>query len=168
MKLIAETKHMRRIKICICVVIGGLALSGVTAFPLETELLWLTRHCAWAPDIMTTWLNNVYHAVASTNEKYPYLSYGTDWLAFAHLLLALLFIGPLNNPVKNVWVIQFGLAACILIFPLAFIAGGVRHIPLFWRLIDCSFGLFGGIPLFICYRGIKLLDAGGPLANGNG
>ena len=106
---------------------------------------------------MSTWLHAICQAVANTNKQYPYLSYGTDWLAFAHLLLALLFIGPLNNPIKNIWIIEFGIIACLLVVPLAFIAGSIRNIPVFWRLIDCSFGLFGIIPLLICYRSINRL-----------
>jgi len=39
-----------------------------------------------------------------------------------------------------------------------FIAGYLRGIPLFWRLIDCSFGLIGGLLLFTCYRKIKVLE----------
>jgi hypothetical protein len=70
-----------------------------------------------------------------------------------------LFVGPLTHPVKNKWVIQFGIIACIAIVPLAFIAGGIRGIPIFWRLIDCSFGAFGIIPLIICYRLIKQMEA---------
>ena len=84
--------------------------------------------------------------------------YGYDWLAFAHFVLAILFIGPYNDPVKNIWVIEFGLIACVLIFPLAFIAGYFRSIPIGWQLIDCSFGVFGFIPLWICYRKIKLFE----------
>jgi hypothetical protein len=74
-------------------------------------------------------------------------------------MLAILFIGPLRDPVKNSWVIEFGMIACLLIIPLAFIAGYIRHIPIFWRIIDCSFGVFGIIPLMICYKNIKLLKS---------
>jgi hypothetical protein len=143
------------VKWCMLAVIVGLALSGITAFPLETELGWLVQHSPALPDGMTHWLNTIYNAIKTTNQTYPYLSYGTDWLAFAHLVLALLFIGPLKDPVKNIWIIEFGMVVCGLIFPLAFIAGGIRHIPMFWSLIDCSFGAFGIIPLAIAYRIIK-------------
>jgi hypothetical protein len=86
------------------------------------------------------------------------LSYGTDWLAFAHIVIAVAFIGPWRDPVKNIWVIEFGMIACIMVFPLAFIAGGIRDIPLFWKLIDCSFGVLGFIPLYYCYSLIKQLE----------
>jgi len=45
--------------------------------------------------------------------------------------------------------------ACVAIIPLAFIAGTIRDIPLHWRLIDCSFGVFGIIPLIISYKLVK-------------
>jgi hypothetical protein len=156
---LTSTRRLKIIRICLWVMIIGLALSGITAFPLETELGWLNHHAGAFPAGMQAWLAQVYGAIHNSNLRYPYLSYGTDWLAFAHLVLALLFIGAVNNPVKNVWVIQFGLIACALIFPLAFIAGGIRGIPVFWQWVDCSFGIIGCIPLFIAYHHIKKLEA---------
>jgi hypothetical protein len=153
---LSQLKH--RIRICIWIVIIGLALSGITAFPLETELGLLKDHLTWLPEALQQWIDTIYHTLHRVNQQYPYLSYGTDWLAFAHVMLAILFIGPLRNPVKNIWVIEFGLIACVLIFPLAFIAGPIRHIPFFWRLIDCSFGVFGGIPLWVGYGYAKRLE----------
>lgn len=141
-----------RIRICIWIVLTGLALSGITAFPLETELGWIKDYLTWAPPAMQQWITRVYDTLHVVNRQYPYLSYGTDWLAFAHVMLAILFIGPLKNPVKNIWVIQFGIIACVAIIPLALIAGPIRHIPLFWRLVDCSFFLGGIIPLGLAYR----------------
>jgi hypothetical protein len=159
MKPQTENKRMRRIKISIWMMITGLTISGLTAFPIGTELRWLIYLRSDLPEGMSEWLYTVYIAVMKTNQQYPYLSYGTDWLAFAHLMLAILFIGPLRDPVKNSWVIEFGMIACLLIIPLAFIAGYIRHIPIFWRIIDCSFGVFGIIPLMICYKNIKLLKS---------
>jgi Na+/melibiose symporter-like transporter len=48
--------------------------------------------------------------------------------------------------------------ACVMVLPLAFICGPVRDIPFFWQLIDCSFGVFGFIPLYMCYRKTKVLE----------
>ena len=81
------------------------------------------------------------------------------WLAFAHLVIAVGFIGPLIDPVKNIWVIQFGMIACAMVIPLALIAGPIRDIPWWWRMVDCSFGVLGIIPLYLCYRNIKKLAA---------
>lgn len=102
----------------------------------------------------------VYQGVHETNEMYPFVAYGTDWLAFAHLVICWSVYWPLRDPVRNIWVIEFGLIACAAIFLLAFIAGSIRGIPFFWQLIDCSFGIFGGILLLACYKKIKMIDEG--------
>ena len=65
------------------------------------------------------------------------------------------FWGPLKNPVKNIWVVEFGMIACVLVVPLALICGPMRGIPFFWRLLDCSFGVFGIIPLWLCRNTIR-------------
>lgn len=41
----------------------------------------------------------------------------------------------------------FGLIACAAVIPMAMVIGGVRGIPLNWRLIDCAFGVVGAVPL---------------------
>jgi hypothetical protein len=152
-----EKKLLFRIRLLIILFIIGLVLSGITAFPIETQLSVAVQNIGLFPEFMHGWLVTVYNAVKTTNANYPFLSYGTDWLAFAHLVIAVVFIGPLREPVRNIWVIQFGMLACIMVIPLALIAGLIRHIPFYWRLIDCSFGIIGIIPLFICYRLIKKL-----------
>ncbi len=144
---------------------AGLVLSGLTAFPLEAELRWLLAALRWAPISaiaqstgLLPWIERVSEGVSSSNARYPFLAYGTDWLAFAHLAIAALFIGPFMDPVRNKWVITFGLIACAGVVPLALIAGQVRGIPIGWRLIDCSFGVFGAIPLLVCRRSIAALE----------
>lgn len=153
-----EPELRKKIKTWVIVFIIGLVLSGVTAFPIETELAWLANHASVSPGFMQDWLTNVYLAVKTTNQNYPYLAYGTDWLAFGHLVIAMAFVGPLKDPVKNIWIIEFGMIACVMVFPLAFIAGPIRGIPVYWRFIDCCFGIFGIIPLYIVYRDIKKLE----------
>ena len=147
-----------RIRVLITVFIVFLVLSGLTAFPIETQLSFFVKHISLLPELLRPWIKEVSLAVSNTNESYPFLSYGTDWLAFAHLVIAVAFIGPLKDPVRNVWVIQFGIIACIVVLPLALIAGTIREIPTFWILIDCSFGVFGIFPLYLCYKGIKKLE----------
>jgi hypothetical protein len=152
-----QHKLQQRIRLYIWVVIVGLFLSGVTAFPIETELAILINHTPIQNPAMTAWLNKVYQGVSTINIDYPFLSYGTDWLAFAHLMFAVLFIGPLKDPVKNIWVIEFGLIASVAIFPLAFIGGSIRGVPFFWTMIDCSFGVITIALLLPCYNNIKKL-----------
>lgn len=41
---------------------------------------------------------------------------------------------------------------------MAFIAGEVREIPVFWRLLDCSFGVVGALVLWLCHADIKHLE----------
>ena len=152
-----------KIRIWLVIFIVCLALSGITAFPLESELRfssWLL-HSTPAPDILpglVEWIDRVRSALIDTNARYPFIAYGTDWLAFAHLVIAIAFIGPLRDPVRNIWVIQFGMIACAAVVPLALIAGGIRGIPLGWQLIDISFGVIGIVPLIIVYRLIRRLE----------
>jgi len=134
-----------------------LVLSGITAIPAEWELSVATRFVDDTSSI-GSWLNEIYLAMRETGKKYPYLFYGYDWLAFAHIIIAIAFIGPYKDPVKNKWVIEFGTIACFLIIPFALLLGYFRDIPFWWRLIDCSFGIFGLIPLGICYNKINVLQ----------
>ncbi len=134
-----------------------LILSGLTAIPAEWELSIATKFFD-DDSFAGNWLNEVYYAIKDTSEKYPYLFYGYDWLAFAHIVLAIAFIGPYKDPVKNKWVIEFGAITCLLIIPFALIAGYFRGIPFWWRLIDCSFGIIGLIPLGICHNKIDQIE----------
>ena len=153
-----------RIRAWLVFFIVALVASGLTAFPLETELRIVSDilHATPLPDLMPAfvdWIDRVRDALIATNDEYPFLAYGTDWLAFAHLVIAVAFIGPLRDPLRNVWVIQFGMIACVGVVPLALIAGAVREIPLGWQLIDMSFGVIGIIPLLIVYRLIRRLES---------
>lgn len=133
--------------------IVALVISGATAIPLQTELSFASRFFSKdSPSALASWIFKVQEGLLQTNEQYPFMAYGTDWLAFGHFVIAVAFIGPLRDPVRNIWVYAFGMIACILILPYAFLIGEIRGIPFYWRLIDCSFGVFGFIPLWLCYR----------------
>ena len=161
----AQPDHLRRIRLWLTGFIAGLVLSGVTAFPLQSELRWLfsllqassLRPIAESARLLP-WIEHVNKGLSATNDDYPFLAYGTDWLAFAHLVIAVAFIGPWLDPVRNKWVITFGLIACTGVIPLAIIAGSIRGIPVPWRLIDCGFGIFGSVPLLICRRSILAVE----------
>jgi hypothetical protein len=159
---------LRRVRLWLVLFIVGLVLSGLTAFPLECETGLLNRmfHVASAPPsggepALHVWLRKVHEAIVRTNRDYPFMAYGTDWLAFAHLAIAVAFIGPLRDPVRNKWVLAFGVIACAGVIPLALIAGPIRGIPFYWRLIDCSFGVLGVIPLLICLRYVHKIEQAG-------
>src|SRR5262245_8616286 len=66
--------------------IAGLAVSGLTAFPLRWEMkvlnssLGLTNATADAPPSgLGHWLGTVQEGLDTTGERYPWMAYGTDW-----------------------------------------------------------------------------------------
>jgi len=150
-------KEKKIIKNWLKIFIVSLFISGLTAIPVEVELTYVINHFPFEGSIKG-WLQQVLIGVQHTAKDYPFLFYGYDWLAFAHFVLAILFIGPYRDPVKNKWVIQFGVIACLLIIPFALVAGHFRDMPFWWRIIDCSFGIIGLIPLSICLNNIRKLE----------
>jgi hypothetical protein len=151
------SKSIRQIRFILAFFMGALLLSGLTAIPVEAEPSFLTQFFPIGNPI-GDWLDRVYDGLQVTNAHYAFLAYGYDWLVFAHFILAILFIGPYRDPVRNKWVIEFGMIACLLVIPLALIAGQARGIPFWWRMVDCSFGVLGFLPLLACYRSIKKME----------
>ena len=158
----ADANMLRRRTRCLLILfLIGLVLSGLTAFPIPGEVAILQKvfgegsamQPAWPR--VASWISVVHRGVEETSRKHPFMFYGTDWLAFAHLVIAVAFIGPLRDPVKNIWVVEFGMIACVLVIPLALICGPIRGIPFFWQLFDCSFGMIGFIPLWLARRYIR-------------
>ncbi|MEI6194215.1 MAG: hypothetical protein WCS42_07780 [Verrucomicrobiota bacterium] len=154
-----QIKTKKRIRLLLIIFIVGLVLSGATAIPLESEIeaaAQIQKRLGISETSgASAWLAKIQNALVETNAKFPFMAYGTDWLAFAHFVIAIAFIGPLRDPVKNIWVIEFGMIACALVVPFALCMGAVREIPIGWRLIDCSFGVLGIIPLWLCRHEIK-------------
>jgi hypothetical protein len=160
-----ERRLLRRVRATLGFFIVALVLSGVTAFPLLHELNWLCALLGYGEAVPATghsgldyWLLHVREGLADAHARWPFLAYGTDWLAFAHIVIAFFFVAPLRDPVRNVAALRAGLAACVAVVPLALIAGGVRGIPVYWRLIDCSFGVFGLVPLWLALRWTRQLE----------
>jgi len=156
-----ETRHLltRRIRMVLGLFVVCLVASGLTAIPVETELDVLARLLGLPPDAdaaahagLAHWIAKVRAAVRETNARFPFMAYGFDWLAFAHVVLGILFVGAIVDPVRNLWVITFGMIACVLVIPWSLVFGQVRGIPLSWRLIDCAFGVAGIIPLWLARR----------------
>lgn len=158
----AQAKLLTQIRWLVGLFIVGLILSGVTAFPLEWELgllsRWLDADLGAPEGGLRWWIARVNQALTETGRAHPFLAYGTDWLAFGHIIIALFFVGPWLDPVRNAWVLKIGLIACAGVIPLALICGPIRGIPFYWRLIDSSFGIFGAIPLIICLNLIGRLQ----------
>lgn len=158
----ALRSDLRKIRWAISLVIFGLLVSGVTAFPLLHELNWISSLLVNGGDLtpasyqgFTHWVLTVRQGLEVTYSAYPFIAYGTDWLAFAHIMIALYFILPWMDPARYIGVIHIGIISSIMIIPLAMICGELRGIPVFWRLIDCSFGVLCLPPLYYVVRKVR-------------
>jgi hypothetical protein len=96
-------------------------------------------------------LGEVHWAVDSTYEQLPFLAHGYDRLAFGHFIIAVPFIMAIRDPLRNTWVVSFGVAACLSVLPFAAIFGAIRAIPVFWRGFDSLFGI-GGLVILVSLR----------------
>jgi len=143
---------LRKIRCAIAFFIFGLVLSGITSFPLQLELNWLASLRGDSTTGFDRWIRTVRDGLNESYARHSWIAYGTDWLAFAHLVIAIFFIGAWIDPVRNIWIIHAGLLACALVIPLALICGPIRGVPFGWRLIDSSFGVIGAIPLLYAAR----------------
>jgi len=90
---------VRRIRWLTWLFIIGLVVSGATAIPLVTELGWLAQifgvsSTAWIPwdEGFRGWIWQIWMALRENQLQYPFLFYGTDWLAFGHFIIAIAFI----------------------------------------------------------------------------
>jgi hypothetical protein len=114
------------------VLIIGSFLAGITALPLASELDIAVRFAATKLSALTglvNWLTVVRDALHDVYGKYPFIAYGTDWLAFAHIVIAIAFAGGLTHPLRNAWIYKWGALVSVLVIPWALICGEVRHIP---------------------------------------
>jgi hypothetical protein len=158
-----KTASQQRIRVLLIFFMCALALSGLTAIPLQWELKllmpFLEKISKWglAFPAMLTWIERINDGVQNGYGQYPFLAYGTDWLAFGHVVIAIAFVGVLRDPLRNIWVVNFGIIACLLVVPWTLIFGAMRGIPFFWQLIDMSFGLLGIIPLWLARQNILKL-----------
>jgi hypothetical protein len=144
----------RRIQAMIWLLIVGLVISGVTALPLQWELETIARaigaeESAVESSGFAKWILIVRDALRDVYARHPFVAYGTDWLAFAHIVIAVAFVGALKHPLRNRWLFTWGMIACVLVIPWALITGGARGIPMGWRLIDCAFGVVGFFPSWL-------------------
>jgi len=137
--------QLNQVRVVLLLFSAGLILSGVTAMvPLEgLNMLYPLYgpgsflHEAWPA--MASWLSLVHEALSATYAIYPFLIAARD-------------------PLRNTWVVQFGIAACLLVLPHALIFGAIRGIPIFWRLIDTLFGIGGLILLLIIRATLRTIE----------
>ena len=142
----------------------ALIASGLTAIFAREGLRMLSPHftqgsafgALWPS--MSEWLSLVFQAIEETYDKYPFLAYGYDWLAFGHFILSIPFLMAIRDPIRHSWVITYGISACFAVLPFAIVFGAIRGIPLFWRGVDTLFGLGGLIVLMVLRRQLKALE----------
>jgi hypothetical protein len=159
-----ERQLRRRIQTASWILIVGLIISGVTALPLQPELDILARLVGaetQSPSSLSglaKWIVTVRDALHEVYAKFPFMGYGTDWLAFAHIVIAIAFVGAVRHPLRNCWLFTWGMIASVLVLPWALICGEVRGIPMGWRLIDCSFGVVAFVPCWLAARWCRELE----------
>jgi hypothetical protein len=157
-----DTGIVRRAKWMLGLVAVGLLLSGVTVWPALAELkagvdlLWGAEH---ATGVLHSFVLSVIEALEGLQANYPFMLYGYDWLAFAHVVLAILFAGAIRDPVRNKWIVQCGLIMCALVPVLAGICIPLRGLPLRWFWIDFAFAPCAALPLWMALRDIRRVEA---------
>ncbi len=155
-----EKHKLKQIRFLTILFIIGLVLSGATAIPIEWQL---DKLVGWlglsgqSPDQFASgtwqhWLLWVRQGVAEMNQKYPFMSYGGDWLAFGHFGIAIVFLWAVRDPVKHRFLFDYGLILCLLLLPYALVFGHFRGVPIWWRGIDSLFGIIGAIPIYLARR----------------
>ena len=149
-----KANYKTKIQMSLAIFITLLALSGITAFPIQTELEYLFTIKHILPPIFEHWISSLGLWINSTPDI---MFYGTDWLAFAHLVIALFFIPVYRKPVQYQGNIHIGMIACIGIFPVIFICGPLRGILFGHLLVDCSFGVIGFAVLYYINQQINRL-----------
>ena len=154
---------LTRIRLCLALVIAGLLLSGAAAFSPIRETRWIlgslsrTVHFGVGTPLFE-WLIRTRQALIATSVTAPFLAYQTDREGLGRLLLALLFLGPYRDPLRNRWVINFGLLTCAALVGFAFVAGPIRQIPVLWQCVDALFALLCALPLLLCRHYLQLLE----------
>ena len=156
---------LRKIRLLTVFVIFGLIVSGLTAYPLLWEMNILSETLTGGKGLdpqkyegTVHWVLKVREGLEETYLSYPFMGYGTDWLAFGHIIISLFFILPYRDPVRYIGVFHIGVVASLLVIPNAWICGEIRGIPMGWRLMDMAFGVICIVPLLIAIKWTRSLE----------
>jgi len=140
------------------IVVFGLLVSAITIWPAIPELKTAVR-IAWGDTepagVLHSFILQAIDGLEAMEADYPFMLYAHDWLAFAHIVLAILFAGAIRDPIRNIWIVQCGLIMCALVPILAGICVPIRGLPMIWFWIDCAFAPGAALPLWIAMRDIK-------------
>ena len=155
---------MKRAKWMLGIVACGLFVAGVTIWPAVPELKWGVR-LIWGDaepvGALHTFVLQALAGLEHMNVEYPFMLYAHDWLAYAHIMLAILFAGAMRDPVRNVWIVQCGLIMCALVPVLALICIPIRGIPMVWFWLDFMFAPAAALPLIIALLDIRRAESRG-------
>ena len=153
--------NLKRARIMILIVALGLFFSGITVWPMKWELKTFVE-IVWGnnepKNIIHSFMLQVINGIDAVEILYPFMLYGYDWLAYAHIMLAVLFAGAIRDPVRNKWIVQCGLVMCAIIPVLAGIFIPLRGLPLYWIFIDSAFAPGAALPLWIALRDILKVE----------
>ena len=115
-----STTARLRFRLILTFFIVALIASGVTAFPLLAELKVLVyllglsdASSAAGHSGLAYWILTVRFGLEDMYAHYPWIAYGTDWLAFGHIVIALFFVHPLLHPGQARPALYVGIAACV-------------------------------------------------------
>jgi hypothetical protein len=157
---------LRRVRRWTVFFVAGLVLSGATALPIPTQVELAVRVLGedmraggLVPHAMAAWLQTLRDGIRATEAGAPFVFYGTDWLAFGHFAIAAAFIGAWRDPLRNRWLFTYGMWICAAVPVWALACGPVRGIPFWWRCVDASFGIVGFVPMWLCDRSIRAIEA---------
>jgi hypothetical protein len=143
------------------IVAFGLFVSGITIWPAVTELKTAVQ-IIWGEAEPTGTLHGfILQAIEGlefVHDHYPFMLYAHDWLAFAHVVLAILFVGAIRDPVRNIWIVQCGLIMCALVPVLAIVFIPLRGLPWQWFWVDFAFAPAAALPLGIALKDIKRIE----------
>lgn len=162
-------KELKTARAMISFIVFGLLVSGITVWPAVSELK-LAVKIVWGESpptgVLHSFVMQAIDGLEYIGSNYPFMLYAHDWLAFAHIVLAILFAGAINDPVRNKWIIQCGLIMCALIPVLAGICIPIRGLPLRWFWIDTAFAPAAGVPLWIALINIKRIEKRDDISGG--
>jgi hypothetical protein len=153
---------LKRTKLMLGIIVFGLLVSAVTIWPAVPELKLAVR-IVWgdaeATGVLHKFVLQAIDGLENMNDNYSFMFYAHDWLAFAHIVLAILFAGAIRDPVRNIWVVQCGLIMCALVPVLAGICIPIRGLPFCWFWFDFAFAPAAALPLWIALKDIRKAEA---------
>lgn len=162
--MIDTASKLKKIRLVMGLAIAGMITTVIISFPIVTHVGVLVEWAGSGSKLgskfpaVGQWVDHVYAGVSQTDQTYPFLFYMSDWLVFAHVVIAIFFVGAYRDPVRNIWIIEASLIACVLVVFFAAIAGETRGIPVFWRIADASFGVICFTPLWFARKWVNEIE----------